>query len=62
MATKEKNIMLVTKEDGFLYVIKPYTSVHNVDGAVQSVNGIKPIDGNINFDVITRQDVVELFA
>lgn len=61
MALKEKNTMLVQKVDGFLYVIKPYTSVHNVDGAIISVNGQKPINGNIALDIITPQDIIELF-
>lgn len=61
MAIKEKNTMLVQKVDGFLYVIKPYTSVHNIDGAVITVNGKKPVNGNIALETVTAQDVRNLF-
>lgn len=61
MAIKEKNTMLVQKVDGFLYVIKPYTSVHNIEGAVITVNGKKPVNGNIALETVTAQDVRNLF-
>ena len=61
MALKEKNTMLVQKVDGFLYVIKPYTSVHNVDGAIITINGKKPVNGELSIDVITQTDIINLF-
>ena len=62
MAIKEKNVMLVKKQGGFLYVVKPYTSVHHVDGAVSSINNIKPVDGNISLNIITQADILQLFS
>lgn len=28
----EKNVMLVSKKDGQSYIIRPYTSVYNIEG------------------------------
>lgn len=60
MAVKEKNMLLARKKDGLLYIIKPYTSVHNVDGAVISVNGVKPVDGNVVLETVMPQELSKL--
>ena len=52
MAIIEKDaVMTVKDQNGNTYVLKPFTSVENVDGAVASINGQKPdSQGNVALD------------
>ena len=49
MAIIEKEVVMTVKdENGNTYVLKPFTDVGNVAGAVASINGQKPDDkGNV---------------
>lgn len=52
MAIVEKEVVITVKDEaGNTYILKPYTSVENVEGAVASINGQKPDDkGNVVLD------------
>ena len=54
--------MFATKYGDDIIIIKPYTTVENVEGAVGTVNGKKPVNGEVSIDVITQTDIINLFA
>lgn len=62
MAVIKKNMMFATKYGDDIIIIKPYTTVENVEGAVGTVNGKKPVNGEVSIDVITQTDIINLFA
>lgn len=53
MAVIEKSVVHTVKDEaGNTYILKPYTDVENVEGAVASVNGAKPNDaGEVSVNV-----------
>lgn len=61
MAVIKKNMMFAKKCGNDIIIIKPYTTVGNVEGAVGTVNGKKPVNGEVSIDVITQTDIVTLF-
>lgn len=62
MTVIKQNMMFAKKCGDDIIIIKPYTTVDNVEGAVGTVNGVKPVNGQVSIDVITQSDIVNLFV